>query len=653
MFFRRFLVAVVMSVAFVLGGCEDKCQTGLRELECEQNTCEAGTYWTPGTQAFREATADWALETPTGRMQAVDFSGDGLTDLVVVRVSGTAADRWVSLLRNTGHSFQDVTDASGFLVRRSGEPGYRQVQVVTWGDVDNDGDLDAFTGTNTVTSRVAEGERSEIMFNNGSGQFALGPAENGVNTLRRQDPSGASFADIDRDGLIDLWLVTNNSEQSRLLRNTGGGVFEDATSSLGLTTVAPDNADAIGAGDAHLLSAWSGAACDLNDDGNPELLGASYNRAPNQLFQARRSESGAIRYDNRSVASGYAYDDDLTWQNNQAAMCYCTVENPNAEGCADAQFARDGNGELPAGLVEYCEDQLALGLWVHSRDIQVARLGGNSGTTLCADFDNDSDVDLVTCEIKHEWAGDGADGSQILLNTGRSNVTFERQSSARSGLVVPHETVGWDEGIITAASLDFDNDGWLDLYWGNSEYQDTRGLLYHQVEGPSGRRPYFELTPAAETIDNNRSAHVVAADFDRDGDVDVIAGHSSSRCAASPGDTAPCYGVYNVRFFENTMPRGNFIQLRLVGSGGTNRSAIGARIRVTTPAFTQTRHVLGGWGHYSEQGDLLQYVGLGADCQATVEIRWPDAALSTETFTLNSGNRYRVTQGAGVQVERP
>ena len=39
----------------------------------------------------------------------------------------------------------------------------------------------------------------------------------------------------------------------------------------------------------------------------------------------------------------------------------------------------------------------------------------------------------------------------------------------------------WNEGIMSLVAFDFDNDGWLDLYRGDSDYPGSHGRLYRQV----------------------------------------------------------------------------------------------------------------------------------------------------------------------------
>lgn len=594
--------------------------------------CGAGTRWAPGTVAFRDATSEWGLEGVEGvRLSVTDVDGDGWADLEVRRGGAgiddfsTPSGRRTWLLRNTGGRFEDVTERSGFLARRNGSGG-RPVTIVAWGDVDGDGDLDAYTGLDTQDWDAVGMEVSEILLNDGEGRFTLGPT---ANPLRVEDdvdiPAGASFVDVDHDGHLDLWIPQHNTNAGTLLRQDrlwlgdGTGRFTDATDALGLTTAEWRDQDLLNMGLAH-TRAWSASACDLNGDGFAELLASSYGRSPNHLWQARPG-AGGVTYENRSVASGYAYDGDTTWQDNQFARCFCQA-NPTAEGCAG----------VPAPVVT-CSPN-----WNHDTDRQPWRLGGNSGATVCGDLDNDGDVDLFTTEIRHWWAGAGSDGSEVLVNDGAADPVFSRPGDAALGLAIDHSgTPSWDEGHMTAAILDFDNDGWPDIYLGASDYPGNYGHLYHQDSALA-----FVEVPPSEGIDHNRSHGVVVADFDRDGDLDVVVGHSRARCGP-PND---CYATSQVRFFENLAgDGGNFVQLRLEGGPATNRAAIGARVRVTAGGVTQTQEVGGGHGHYGSQNDLVLHFGLGAACEAEVEIRWPDASLTIETLTLPAGHRFFVRQG--------
>ncbi len=75
---------------------------------------------------------------------------------------------------------------------------------------------------------------------------------------------------------------------------------------------------------------------------------------------------------------------------------------------------------------------------------------------------------------------------------------------------------------------------------------------------------------------------------------------------------------------------------------------------VVTDATTQTFEVGGGYGHYGAEDDLVVHAaGLADHSVAEVTARWPDAGLSTETFVLATGWRYRWRQGEDVVAVMP
>ncbi len=618
----------MLLTALLLTACTDKPDdtghTGLPAI------CHSGSRWSNGQTAFRDASSDWGLPDLDAIgvvINAVDFDGDGWTDLAIRHHRGAddfsdGGTRNTWLLRNNGGSFLDVTQDSGVLARRDddsdkGRPG----QVWAFGDVDNDGDLDLYTGCpGAVVS--CDGQSNELMLNDGDGTFSLGPESRDL--AYESSPGGAAFVDVDRDGALDLWVAEYNAAQDRLYQGDGGGGYTDVTHDAGLTTDAWSSVTTLNNAEAH-TNAWSALACDLNNDGDPELLASSYGRAPNHLWQA----TDGLAFDNRSIASGYAFDDRVDWTDNESARCWCKL-HPTDDDCEG----------VPEPELIVCNTDSDAFRWDHNYDREAFRLGGNSGKSACADVDNDGWMDLVTTEIVHWDVGQSSDPSELLVNTGATDVAFTRPGREATGLTRDHELVDWNEGDITNSVFDFDLDGWPDIYLGASEYAGNRGLLYHQNSAG-----LFEAVPIDQGIDHFRSHGSVVADFDRDGDLDLVVGHSSSRCDDD------CYDTFSVRLFENQLADdANWIQLRLAGGDGTNAAAIGARVSVTANGVTQTQDVDGGHGHYGNQDDLVLTFGLGGACEADVTVRWPDSGLSEQSFTVGGGYRYRVDQGQPPQV---
>lgn len=590
-------------------------------LVAPEAVCEDGSAWDGQSTVFRDASADWGLDQldlAGVRLSAVDFDDDGWPDLAVRQ-----NDDRIWLLRNTGQGrFEDVTEASGIRATRPGGDDLRGGTAWVWADVDNDGDLDVYTGL----PDPVDGETSELMLNQGDGTFVLGPR----NSVLR-DPVrvfGAVFTDVDRDGFIDLFLGAFGPEQDRLLLGRGDGRFVDRTEARGLQTEAWTAIEPLNEARAH-SNAWAVEACDLDGDGSPELLASSYGRAPNHLWH----NDGTGRFTNVSVASGYAFDDRQDWSDNESARCWCAL-HPDDADCAG----------IAAPQIR-CEVDSDAFRWSHGNDREPFRLGGNSGQTVCADFDHDGHLDLLTSEIVHWDVGTSSDPSEIVRNTGASPPRFDRPGNDVTGLDRAKPDPTWDDGDITGDAFDFDNDGFIDVYIGSTDYPGTRGLLYHN----QGELQFVRVPPR-NGIDHTRSHGSVAADFDRDGDLDLVVGHSTARC----GGAEDCYADPHPRLFENLTEGSNFVQLRLVGAPGTNRSAIGARVEVRTADHLQVQEVNGGGGQFGDQTDLALHFGLGTACEAEVTIRWPDAVNQTETFVLGAGHRYRIHQGVGVAaVDQP
>lgn len=615
-----------LSLSLLMSCAPEPDATPAAEDALPDPICEPAPAWSPSSAPFVDASVEAGLSQVYGvRVTVVDFDGDGWADVHVARGNEApddfapegARNSW--LLRNDHGVFVDVTEASGFRLTREGAQG-RPGHVVAWGDVDNDGDLDAYTGVSDGGGTIDA--TSELVLNNGDGTFSLAKKSGLRREFDRDAPGGAAFVDQDRDGLLDLWVAQNGGdEQDSLWRGLGDGTFRDVTNAQRLTTLPWDAYSTLNAALTH-SNAWSAAACDLNGDHLPDLLAASYGRALNHLWI--QGEDGLFA--NQSIASGYASDDRVDWSDNQSARCWCQL-HPTAEDC---------EGVPPADLI-LCETDDDAFRWTHSVDRMPFRLGGNSGTTVCADVDNDGDNDLLTTEIVHWDVGSSSDPSELLFNDGTG--TFTRPGNEVTGLTRVHEETAWNDGDITGAVFDFDNDRWPDVWIGSTDYRGDRGLLFHQLSPGQ-----FEPVPVAAGVDHTRAHGVGVADFDHDGDLDLVVGHSTGRCEDD------CVADPYLRLWKNPS-QGAWVQLRLEGAAGSNRSAIGARVQVAAGGVTQTHEVVGGYGHYGMQSDLVQHFGLGDACEAEVTITWPDAAATTQTFTVPAGHRLWVLQGEAPRVD--
>ncbi len=637
-------IVALLSALFALGGCDPAPTPGDAggatdapiDAGPPARVCRPGRAWHPGMPAFVDRTEDWGLGGINSASLSVgDIDGDGFADLVINHGSAydhTSGEVFLNHAAGAGaRRFEDHTAASGlYLQRDTGEPG-RAVSFVRFGDVDNDGDLDAFTGIFpylTDMTRTALSDRPEILLNDGTGSFTL----TGAQTIVVSDfplMSDGFFFDQDLDGRLDLALgfwysqpafTSPFGNQPLLFRSTGGGEFQDVTDEAGMTLTRTSAAAALGQQPRPLFAF---VMCDVNGDGRHDIVGAAYGRMMNELFLAdgdRFSEIGATTL----IGS----DDRRDFSDDQSFRCYC-VANPTQPACAS----------VPAPAAGYpCPGRG----WAPGQSDIAANLGGNTFSYACADVDNDGDMDLYESNIRHPDVGSASDPSELLVNDGTG--TFTRPGRETMGLTPPVDLTRIDEGGQHDGAFDFDADGWIDLYLAGSPYPGNRGwLFHHRTDGPLS----FEWIGADAGFNHGCPNGTAVADFDHDGDLDMIVGTYGCNDPTNSPDWSPPE-LQPVRFYENVASENNWLSIRLVGSGegGANRLGIGARVRLTTPdGMTQTRIVQTSSQNLSTEAEA--YFGLGASCDVqSIEIRWPDGALETQTLTdVIVNQRVEITQG--------
>jgi hypothetical protein len=591
---------------------------------------DGGTTFVDGTELWN--LGKLGLDVVGNRLTAADLDGDGYPDLVVHAVSSNLRQsldggrRLVWQLMNrptpdgTRRMFVDETGNGLFQVRGGSETHYRSAQLAVFGDVDNDGDLDAFSGTYVDPTKpdTDPGDRSELLLNDGTGRFTLAPAsELQPGPGRRLPTTSAAFADVDRDGKLDVfvghWYEAYGSSyagvQAQLFKGLGRGDFLDVTPPSNLVTTAAGFDDYT-----NHRPAYGVTACDLDDDGAPELMVSAYGRQPNLLYR----NDGTGRFVDQSVASSFDGDAERDFRDNEFFRCWClgNVAHPSCAGVSSPTL------QCPTPPTGY---------WNAAVDGKPWRNNGNTFTTWCGDVDGDGKPELYNAEIRHWWAGSSSDSSELLRNVSTAGaVKFERPGNVATGLRWPRPSRDWNEGGLMAAGGDLDNDGRLDLVVAASDYADQFGLVFQQQTDGT-----FVDRATAWGLRHACMSGLVVADFDQDGDLDVIAGASTAR------DCSRTWDRNAVRLYENQTADTTWLLLRLEGDGvTTNRAAIGAKVTVETPRGTQTREVSGGYGHFGMQNDLAVHVGLGGCEGATrITVRWPDAQGTTQTFERVPANR--------------
>jgi hypothetical protein len=222
-----------------------------------------------------------------------------------------------------------------------------------------------------------------------------------------------------------------------------------------------------------------------------------------------------------------------------------------------------------------------------------------------ADYDNDLDLDLfVTAAVPSEnklFRNDGEQGftdqtSPVFLGTG---------SAGSSGL-------NW---------ADYDLDGDLDLYFTNwGENRLVRN---------DGNGDFADATHGLPLNNPDNAGGVAWGDYDGDGDPDLY--------LANEGQSN--------KLFRNDYALGNhWLHLELVGTG-SNKSAIGARIRMQAAGSSQIREIEGGAGKYSQNSMAAEF-GLGSTTAIDlVTVRWPSGQIDSCAYSVFLDQRLTWIEG--------
>jgi hypothetical protein len=171
---------------------------------------------------------------------------------------------------------------------------------------------------------------------------------------------------------------------------------------------------------------------------------------------------------------------------------------------------------------------------------------------------------------------------------------------------------GWGWGT---CFIDFENDGNLDIYHTNGwSFEDEFALDVSRAFGGSGGGPFVYKAVALGLNDSNDGRGVVCADFDNDGDVDILQLHRGSPVSAT--------------FWRNDSSGNNFLTVKLAGLA-PNTEAAGARIYLTVGTVTQMREIMIG-SNYVSQNPTVQIFGLGpATAVDELRVEWPARVPAT------------------------
>ena len=536
--------------------------------------------------------------------------------------------------------FTDVTREAGIdFVHSSGARTHQLPEDmgpgVAWGDYDNDGWPDLYL----VNQPGPWGERagpdspfSHLYHNNHDGTFTDVTLQAGVGN-RGGYGMGAAWGDYDNDGFWDLYVT--NIGRSVLYHNNGNGTFTDVTDRAGVANrlwgMTPVWCDYDHDGwldlyvtnyvDYNLQGVPSGASSEEYGVNVPFTLNpASFEPVPNRLFHNNRDGTftdvaprlGVADPSGRSLSAAFADFSLNGWSD-------LYIGNDIS---SNRMFQNLGHGKFK---------DISAASWTEE----------NRGTMGIAvgDFDGDGDQDMF---LTH-WIGQGYALYQ--------NLWLEEKPSGKLHFSDVADEFGCGEIAMGDAGwgtffFDFDNDGKLDLFAVNGSTLEDKGdntrLISERPflfwsKGPDG---YFDLARSG-TAGPALAAPIVArgaacADFDRDGDLDVIVTTNHGRPMLLRNDGGN---------------KNRWLAIHLTGAR-SNRSGIGANLFLSAGGKQQL-HEYGVAGSYLSQSAPEAWFGLGqADHADTLAIVWPSGARQ-EFRDLPAGKVLYFTEGRPDWQDRP
>ena len=508
-------------------------------------------------------------------------------------------------------------------------------------DYDNDGWLDIYL-VNGSTFAALDGSEpaphAGLFHNNHDGTFIDVSSKAG--TTNDRWGYGCSVADYDNDGWPDLYV--GNYGKNRLYHNNHDGTFSDVAEKAGVAL-----------GNWSTGSAWG----DYDGDGRLDLYVTGYVHYDRALAEAlaKDASNSACLYRGVSVNCGPrglpGEPDHLFHNNGDGTFTDVTqkagVEDRgpyygftsifislNANGKPDLLVGNDSEPNYfyrNNGNGTFDDQGYVSGLSFNKDGREIASMGIAAG-----DYDNNGLVDFLFTDF-------GDDYKVLYRNDGDAGFTDVSYDAGIAQASIPF--VGWGDAFV-----DYDNDGWLDLFmvnghvypqvdqhdWGTTFAQRT--LLFHNIPGRSGKGRRFEYIPPVlgsglAVVTPGRGA--AFGDMFNDGKIDVV---------INPIDGPPV-------LLRNVNPdHHHWVEVQLIGGPRSPRDATCATVYLSTGGIRQRQDVLAS-GSYIGSNDRRLHFGLGDAVQAgSIEIHWPSG--EKETLKLPATDRiYTIEEGRGIVAQ--
>ena len=538
---------------------------------------------------------------------------------------GLASASTLGLVANTPVVFTDVTESAGIrFTHNTGAFGAKYMPETfgsgaLWLDADGDGWQDLLLVNGAPWPGRNEAATPAALYrNDGDGTFTDVTRGSGLDAALYG--LGGAAADFDNDGHVDVYLTALGP--NRLFRGAGDGTFTDVT-------------EAAGVGDPGFSTAalWF----DYDRDGHLDLFVGNYVRwtPETDLFCSLTGDAKSYcTPESYQGQSGTLYRNrgDSTFEDVTEAA---GVRAPSSKALGAVMLDHDDDGWMdlfvandtqPDQLFENRGDgtfeDVGVLAGVAFSDAGVARAGMGADA---ADYDGSGRPDLVIGHFSTEMMA-------LYHNEGNGLFIDEGPRSAIGRATLPTLTFG-------CFFFDFDLDGWPDVFAANGHVADDVERVQTRITYAQPPQLFRNDGGRFEEVDAPGTALAVPqvgrgaayADFDRDGDLDVLVTANGGR----------------PRLLRNDGGNANrMLRIRTVGTA-SNRDGVGARIDVTAGGRTRWQRVRTG-SSYLSQSELAVTFGLGARTRAdAVEVTWPSGRVD-RLGAVPADRTITVEEGAGI-----